>query len=173
LLTRKIVKEVDMISRLEQAIECGVLPERIDIYGEDIYLGIDIVDKKYWIGYEGNEHQNVGPPNDNFIDYFETLDEAVDALIPLLWAELKNLDGDDWKSYEDYCLDLVYEIMVRPVSKTLEIKELNVSLQADSCEGWLEKYEQQLKALRIQKIKELCANGDRVPLPMPFDNVEY
>jgi hypothetical protein len=171
LLTRKIVKEVDVISRLEQAIECGVLPERIDIYCDDICLGIDIVDKKYWVGYENEGHQHVGPQNNNFGDYFETLDEAVDALIPIVWAEIKGID--DRELYEKYCLDLVYEIMVRPASLALEIKELGISIQTEPYEDWPEKYEQQLKALRIQRIKELCANGDRVPLPMPFDSVEY
>jgi hypothetical protein len=122
LLTRKIVKEVDMISRLEQAIECGVLPERIDIYRDNVYLGVDIVDKKYWVGYENEGHQHIGPQNNNlFGDYFETLDEAVDALIPVLWAE------EDRELYEKYCLDLVYEIMVRPASLALEIKELGIS----------------------------------------------
>jgi hypothetical protein len=162
-----------MTSRLEQAIACGVLPESIDVYCEDIYLGVDIVDKKYWVGYEGDGHQHVGPPNNKTADYFAALDEAVEALIPILWAEIKILDGDNGKSYEDYCLELVYEPMVRPASLALEIKELGISIQTELCEDWPEKYEQQLKALRIQRIKEFCANGDRVPLPVPFDVVEY
>lgn len=161
-----------MISRLEQAIECGALPESIDVYGDDVYLGVDIVDKKYWVGYENEGHQHIGPQNNNFFgDYFETLDEAVDALIPVLWAEIKGIE--DRELYEKYCLDLVYEPMVRPASLALEIKELGISIQTELCEDWPEKYEQQLKALRIQRIKELCANGDRVPLPMPFDAVKY
>jgi hypothetical protein len=160
-----------MTSRLEQAIACGVLPESIDVYKEIAFFGIDVVDKRYWLGYAADDSAIIGPHKNHIKIYFETLDEAVDALIPVLWAEIKDIE--DRELYEKYCLDLVYEIMVRPASLALEIKGLGISIQTELCEDWPEKYEQQLKALRIQRIKELCANGDRVPLPMPFDSVEY
>jgi hypothetical protein len=160
-----------MISRLEQAIACGVLPESIDVYTEIAFFSIDVVDKRYWLGYTADDSAITGPHKNYIKIYFETLDEAVDALIPVLWAEIKGIE--DRELYEKYCLDLIYEPMVRPASLALEIKELGISIQTELCEDWPEKYEQQLKALRIQKIKELCANGDRVPLPMPFDAVKY
>lgn len=166
-----VEREINMVSRLEQAIACGVLPETVDIRSEVLFFGIETSDKKYWVGYKGWDAV-IGSSNDR-ADYFATLDEAVEALIPILWAEIKILDGDNRKSYEEYCLELVYEPMVRPATLVLEIKELGVAIQAELCEGWLEKYEQQLEDLRIQRIKELCANGDRVSLPSPFDNVEY
>jgi hypothetical protein len=166
-----------MTSRLEQAIKSGVLPESIDVYTEIAFFSIDVVDKRYWLGYVAGDSTIVGPHENHIKIYFETLDEAVNALIPIVWAEIKDIDNDkdscEKYSYERYCLDLVYEPMVRPASLVLEIKELGISIQTELCEDWPEKYEQQLKALRIERIKELCGNGDHVPLPMPFDSVEY
>jgi hypothetical protein len=152
-----------MTSRLEQAIACGVLPEEV-VFDELMRVEISVIHKKYRAYYVG-ESMYYGHAWGT-----ETLDETIDDLITMLWKEIRSLDS---LTYEKHCLDLVYEPMVRPASLVLEIKELGISIQTELCEGWPEKYEQQLKTLRIQRIKEICANGDRVPLPMPFDSVEY
>jgi hypothetical protein len=156
-----------MTSRLEQAIKSGVLPESIDVYTEIAFLSIDVVDKRYWLGYVAGDSAIVGPHKNHIKIYFEALDKAVDALIPIMWAEIKSTDA---ATYEKYCLDLVYEPRHSRLRNVFTISELNLSsLYAKS---WKESLNCQSE-LRIQRVKELCANGDRVPLPSPFDSVEY
>jgi hypothetical protein len=166
-----------MTSRLEQAIACGVLPESIDVYKEIAFFSIDVVDKRYWLGYVADDSAIIGPHKNYIKIYFETLDEAVDALIPVLWAEIKDIDNDkdscEKYSYERYCLDLVYKPNVQKWHKEIYIEEFELSISFDSQVDDLQGRLQLIEQSRIQKIKELCANGDRVPLPVPFDVVEY
>jgi hypothetical protein len=175
-----------MTSRLEQAIACGVLPESIDVYKEIAFFSIDVVDKRYWLGYVADDSAIIGPHKNQIKIYFETLDEAVDALIPIVWAEIKDIDNDkdscEKYSYERYCLDLVYEPMVTQIkyesvphsnTEVLSISEIGIAISVNPEVYDFDERLQRIDYHRVQKIKELCANGDRVPLPVPFDVVEY
>jgi hypothetical protein len=159
-----------MTSRLEQAIACGVLPNSINVCDENIHLKIDVIDKKYRASYEGDGYQFIGPPDDRDIDYLPTLDEAVDVLISIVWAQIKAIDA---ATYEQHCLGLMYELLFYPQPNDLSIAELGITIKIDFEKDGKEERLQFMDELRIQRIKELCANGNRVPLPSPFDNVEY
>jgi hypothetical protein len=159
-----------MTSRLEQAIKSGVLPESIDVYKEIAFFSIDVVDKRYWLGYVAGDSAIIGPHENHIKIYFETPDEAVDALIPIVWAQIKAIDA---ATYEQHCLDLMYEPLFYPQPNELSIIELGITIKIDFEKDDKEERLQFIDELRIEKIKELCANGDRVPLPAPFDNVEY
>jgi hypothetical protein len=159
-----------MVSRLEQAIKCGVLPNIINVCDENLHLKIDVIDKKYRASYEGDGYQFIGPPDDRDIDYLPILDEAVDVLISIVWAQIKAIDP---ATYEQHCLGLMYEPLFYPQPNELSIIELGITIKIDFEKDDKEERLQFIDELRIEKIKELCANGDRVPLPSPFNVVEF
>jgi hypothetical protein len=85
-----------MSSKLEQAIEDKRLPVILDnIFCVDIYLELKIVEGGFWLGYEGEGHAGLGPPDACIADYSKTIDEAVDRLIPLVVEAQKTAEAEE------------------------------------------------------------------------------
>jgi hypothetical protein len=169
-----------MISKLEQAIVSNVLPEFIEFSLDTFYLSIDISNKKYWVGYTTN-HECMGDkriPEKRQQDHcFETLDEAVDVLVPILWSVLREATSQDGRmGYEEYCLDLVYAPVFSSIGGDLYFEELDflrVEVNFDREELAFEEATTKLIENLHLYIKAAIKNGDRIPLPRPFNMVEY
>jgi hypothetical protein len=85
-----------MLSKLEQAIKNKTLPVVLDnIFCVDIYLELKIVEDGFWLGYEGEGHAGLGPPDRCLADYSKTIDEAVDKLIPLVAEAQKTAEVEE------------------------------------------------------------------------------
>lgn len=100
-----------MLSKLEKAINSNILPISVDIFCEDAYLIVDIVEGGFWVGYENSGHGEIGPSRTKLSDYPKTLDEAVDKLIPILWEEIYKLNKEVNDNGENYALSYYMELM--------------------------------------------------------------
>jgi hypothetical protein len=75
--------------------------------------------------------------------------------------------------YEPMITQIKYESVPHSNTEVLSISEIGIAISVNITRDGKEQCLQSLDNLRIQRIKELCADGDRVSFPAPFDNVEY
>jgi hypothetical protein len=152
-----------MTSRLEQAIECGVLPEKIHVL-DYMDLQVRVQNKGYKLVYAADDYC--------YESLYEskTLDEAVDTFVSMFWSKVKTFG---FYTYEVYCLELAYKPMFYPKPNELSIAELGITIKIDFKKDDKEERLQFIDELRIRRIKELCANKDTIPLPKPFNEIKY